>query len=127
MRIVSKRARNTPKQDSIGVAPVLALFAGTVRAEGKMSELNLPKNAPGANLQLNLESQDYKIYRVEIADPDGNLILQNNNLKAKNSKINLFVPAQKLQKGDYIVKLSALNPQNENESVADYSFRVNRK
>jgi hypothetical protein len=53
--------------------------------------------------------------------------LQNNNLKAKNSKINLFVPAQKLQKGDYIVKLSALNPQNENESVADYSFRVNRK
>lgn len=118
---------NTPKQNSIGISPVLALFAGTVRAEGKMPELNLPKNALGANLELNLESQAYKIYRVEIADPDGNLILKNNNLRAKNSKINLFVPAQKLRRGDYIIKLSALNQQNENESVADYTFRVNRK
>ena len=125
----SRKNQNTsaPKQNSAGIAPVLALFAGTVRAEGKMPELNLPKNASGANLQLNLESQDYKIYRVEIADPDGNLVLKNDNLKAGNSKINLFVPARKLGRGDYMIRLSALNTQNENESVADYSFRVNRK
>ncbi len=127
-KLPNKNQNSTvPKQSSIGVAPVLALFAGDVRAEGKMPELNLPKNASGANLQLNLESQDYKIYRVEIVNPDGNLILKNNNLKAKNSKINLFISAQKLRRGDYIIKLSALNPQNENESVADYSFRINRK
>ena len=118
---------NTPKQESPVITPILALFAGAVRAEGKMPELNLPENARGANLQLNLESQDYKNYRVEILDADGNLVLKNNNLKAKNSKINLFVPAAKFRRGDYIVKLSALNPQNEIESVADYAFRVNRK
>ncbi len=118
---------NLPKQNPINVTPFIALFAGTVRSEGKMSELNLPKNASGANLQLNLESQDYKIYRVEIVDPDGNLIVRNNNLKVRNLRINLFVPAAKLPKGEYIIKLSALNPNEENESVADYSFRVNRK
>jgi hypothetical protein len=118
---------NTQKQESPVITPVLALFSGAVRAEGKMPELNLPENARGANLQLNLESQDYKNYRVEIVDADGNLVLKNNNLKAKNSKINLFVPAAKFRRGDYIVKLSALNPQNETESVADYAFRVNRK
>lgn len=128
-REAPNRNQNTDvrKPDSIGVAPVLALFAGMNRADGKMPELRLAKNASGANLQLNLESQDYKIYRVEIVDPDGNLIVQNNKLKARNSKINLFVPANKLKKGDYMIKLSALNPQNENESIADYSFRVNRK
>lgn len=106
---------------------MLALFAGDVRGEGKMPELKLPKNAPGANLQLNLESQEYKIYQIEIVNPDGNSIFKNNKLKARNSKINFFVSTGKLPTGDYIVKLSALNPKGETESVADYPFRVNRK
>ena len=115
------------KPNSVRVAPVLALFAGMRRDGGKMPQLNLPKNASGATLQLNLESQDYKIYQVEIVDPDGNLVFQNNRLKARNSKINLFVPAKKLRRGDYMIKVSAVSPNEENESVADFSFRVNRK
>ena len=118
---------NPPKVISTLPAPVIALFAGGVRGEGKMSELNLPKTAAGANLQLNLESQDYKIYQVEITDPDGNSVFRKNKLRAKNTKLNLFVPAPKLRAGDYLVKLSALNSKNENESVADYSFRVRRQ
>lgn len=118
---------NTEKQSSVKTSPVLALFAGTVRSEGKMPELKLPKNAPGATLQLNLESADYKIYSAEIVNPDGDSIFKNSKLKIRNSKINFFVPAGKLQTGDYIVKLSALNPQGETESVADYFFRINRK
>lgn len=116
-----------PKQKTVESTPFLALFAGSVRSEGKMSELQLPENASGANLQLNLESQDYKIYQIEIVDPDGRSIFQNQRLKAEKSKINFFVPAQKLRKGDYIIKVSALNAQNENESVADYFFRVDPK
>lgn len=118
---------NPPKENAAIPAPILALFAGGVRAEGKMPELNLPKTASGANLQLNLESRDYKTYQVEIVDPDGRLIFKNNKLRARNSKVNLFVPAQKLQTGDYLVKLSGFNRQNENESIADYTFRVKRR
>ena len=118
---------NKPKQTSAASAPVLALFAGTVRGEGKMPELKLPQSASGANLQLNLESVDYKIYSIEIVNPDGNSIFKTGKLKVRNSKINFFVPAAKLQTGDYIVKLSALDANNETESIADYFFRVNRK
>jgi hypothetical protein len=121
-----KQDSDPQKQDSSGGAPMLALFAGTVRGEGKMSELNLPKNASGANLQLNIGGEAYKSYRVEIVDADGNFVWRNNKLKASNSTISFFVPAAKLQGGDYMVKLSARNRQNETESVADYTFRVNR-
>lgn len=121
------RNSNTQKEKTIQINPVLALFAGSVRSEGKTKELNLPKEANNVFLQLNLESTDYKIYLAEIVTADGETILKNNRLKARNSKINFTVPAAKLRRGDYIVKLSALNPQNESESVADYTFRVNRK
>ena len=123
----SNQNSKNQKETRVAPAPVLALFAGTVRGEGKMPALNLPKNAPGANLQLHLESVDYKTYSIEIINPDGNPIFKNSKLKIRNSKINFFVPAGKLPIGDYIVKLSALNPQGENESVADYAFRINRK
>ena len=118
---------NTQKEETTLVNPVLALFAGTVRSEGKTKELNLPKNANNVLLQLNLESRDYKIYLAEIVNADGETVSKSDRLKVKNSKINLSVPAAKLQRGDYRVKLSALNPQNETESVADYAFRINRK
>lgn len=108
--------------------PVLALFAGAARGdEGKTPELNLPPDAPGARLRLRLESQDYKIYRAEVVDPDGARVFRSRNLTAKNSVVNLFVPARALARGDYLVKLSALNQQHEPESVADYSLRVTRK
>lgn len=117
-----KEERNAPI-----VNPVFALVAGTVRSEGKTQQLSLPKNAGTVSLLLNLESTDYKIYSAEIVDADGNIVYSNNNLKAKNSKINFSVSAAKLTRGDYVVKLSARNSNNETESVADYAFRVNRK
>jgi hypothetical protein len=76
---------------------------------------------------LNIRDASYQTYRAEVVDADGARVFQSNNLKAKNSQVSLFVPAAKLQEGDYLVKLSALNRQNVRESVADFSFRVNRK
>ena len=118
---------NTQKEKPVAVNPVLALFAGTVRSEGATKTLNLPEKAESVTLQLNLESVDYKIYLAEIVNADGKVVAKSGNLRAGKSKINFSVPAAKFLRGDYLVKLSALNPQNENESVADYTFRVNRK
>ncbi|HRH41042.1 MAG TPA: hypothetical protein PKY82_05310 [Pyrinomonadaceae bacterium] len=109
------------------VITTLALFTGGVRSEGKTNELNLPKNSGGANLQLNLESQDYKIYRAEIVDQNGKIIYQSGKLSANKSKVNAFVPVQNLKRGDYIIKLYGKNANNQDESVADFQFRVNQK
>ncbi len=100
--------------------PMLALFAGTLRSGGKNNVLTLPENSKGATLQLNLESNDYKVFKVELNDADGKIIFRKNNLKSRKSAINVFIPADKLQSGDYLLKLFG-----ENESVADFQFRVN--
>lgn len=120
-----KKQEEKPKE--IVSNPVLALFAGGVRSEGKTNELNLPRNAQGASLVLNLETQDYQIYRAEIVDENGNIIYRSGKLRARNSKINAFVPSKNLKRGDYILKLYGFNPQNEEESAADFQFRVNPK
>ena len=115
----------TPEIKTSPPNPVLALFAGTMRSEGKNNVLNLPENAKSATLQLNLETVDYKVYQSNLTDADGNVIFRRDNLKAKKSKINLFIPAENLLKGDYIIKLFGKNDAGENESVADFQFRIN--
>lgn len=117
---------NPPAQQNI-LTPTLALFSGMTRADGKMPELFVPKKSRTVNLRLHLDSQDYKIYRVAIVDVDGKVVWQNEKLKAKNKRINFYVPAEKLLRADYMVKVSADNPKGASESIADYAFRVNRK
>jgi hypothetical protein len=109
------------------VIVTLALFAGTTRSEGKTGELNLPKGAKGANLQLKLESQDYKTYRADLVNADGKVIYRSGRLNPKNAKVSIFAPAGKLPAGDYIIKLYGFTSQTQEESAADYQFRVVRK
>lgn len=105
--------------------PVLALFAGTLRDSGEINELNLPKNSSGATFRLNLKMVDYQTFRAQITDGNGKIIYRSGNLKPQKSVINLFVPAKNLDKGDYRINLYGKNTAGENESAADFQFRVN--
>lgn len=109
------------------VIVTLALFAGTTRSEGRAGELNLPKSAKGANLQLKLESQDYKTYRADIVNADGEVIYRSGRLNPRNAKVNILTPAGNLPAGDYLIKLYGFNSTAQEESAADYQFRVVRK
>ncbi|NNE66059.1 MAG: hypothetical protein HKN33_05780 [Pyrinomonadaceae bacterium] len=104
--------------------PVLALFPGTLRSGGQNNVLKMPKTAAGATLQLNLESVDYKNYQAQLTDADGNVLFQKGNLKAPGSRINFYVPGKSLKRGDYLIRLSGKNDAGQNESVADFQFRV---
>lgn len=108
-------------------SPVLALFSGSVRSGGTMSEITLPENAPGLNLQLKLEDMIYKTYQVDIVDPNGSVVFHGGSVGARHSALSVFVPASSLGRNDYIAKVSGINPNNKTESVADYSFRVKRR
>jgi len=116
----------TPKEKTFAPNPVLALFAGTVRGNGKTTSVAIPKDAKGLSLQLNLESRDYKIYLAEIVDQDGNSIFKSGKILAQGARLNAFIPSAKLKKGDYIVKVYGINAENAEESAADFQFRVNR-
>ncbi len=116
---------STPETPKIAPNPVLALFAGTLRADGEVNELNLPKNASGATFRLNLKTVDYKIFQAEITDGNGKIIYRSGNLKPQKSSLSLFVPKKNLSKGDYRINLYGKNSAGENESAADFQFRVN--
>ncbi|MFT3743165.1 MAG: hypothetical protein QM785_02620 [Pyrinomonadaceae bacterium] len=104
--------------------PVLALFAGSVRGGGGMPQLDLPKTANGARLQLNLESSDYERYSAQVADPDGRIVASSSNIKPTGKRVEVFVPTARLKNGEYTVQLSGMNKNNTRESVADFAFRV---
>ena len=120
--------REAPEKDqNSNRPPMLALFAGTVRAEGKLSELNLPKSAASATLQLHLESEDYKDLSRRNRRCQRQTPLPKQQAQSKKLKNQSFRPRRQTSGRDYLVKLSAFNPRHENESVADYPFRVNRQ
>ncbi len=108
-------------------APMLALFAGSVRGWGSLPHLDLPRTANGASLQLNLESRDYERYAAEVVDPDGRVVARSANLRANGKRVEMFVPTARLVSGEYTVRLSGVNKQNASESVADFPFRIIRK
>lgn len=105
--------------------PVLALFAGTLRTGGEMNELSLPTSSTGATFQLNLKTVDYKQFQANVTDGNGNAVFRSGNLRPQRSTVNLFVPAKNLPKGDYRINLFGITAAGENESAADFQFRVN--
>ncbi len=112
----------TPK---VAPNPVLALFAGTLRSDGRLNELDLPKNSNGATFQLNLKAADYKHFQANVTDGNGNVVFRSGILRPQRSTLNLVVPAKNLPKGDYRINLYGKNVAGENESAADFQFRVN--
>lgn len=121
------RNDNKPPNPPKVSTPVLALFAGSVRGGGNLAQLDLPRAANSARLQLNLESRDYDRYTAEVVDPDGRVVTRSPNIRASGKRVEFLVPAAKLANGEYTVRLSGTNKEKMAESVADFPFRVIRK
>ena len=121
-----KPAPTKTPAERVAPNPILALFAGTLRSDGKIGVLELPENARGATLRLNLESVDYKTFRADLTDAEGRAIFRRDGLNVKNKRINLFIPARNLKHGDYLIRLYGRTESGEYESAADFQFRVNR-
>ncbi len=120
---------STPKKESVKKTepkPFIALFPGTLRSGGRNSVLKLPTEAKTATIQLNLKNAPYKTFQVRLTDADGNVLFELENLTPRNSKVVFGIPTAKLSRGDYTIKLNGKNSSVENESVADYQFRVDK-
>ncbi len=124
----AERSPEKPKVDDPVRAtdPVFALIAGTLRSGGSNRVIDLTPGAKTVTLQLNLKDINYKTYRARLTDADGKVLFQRANLESRGSTIDLRVPAGVLKRGDYVVKLDGKNAAGEDESAADFQFRVNR-
>jgi hypothetical protein len=107
-------------------APNLAAFVllpGTLRSEGEQF-IKIAPETDSINLQLTLpkDAAKYQTYRAVLKTADGKTVSTAPNLKS----LELFLSAEKLANGTYIVFLEGQNAQNPAESVAEYTFRVRR-
>jgi hypothetical protein len=126
----NKNANKPPDPPKTRGGVVLALYAGTVRSEGKTRSVTFRKDSgvDAVFLMLYLDGRDYQTYRADVVDQDGNVVYRSGMLKKGVKSIRGFsVPAQNLPNGDYMVRLSGIRPDGQSESAADYQFRVNRK
>ena len=99
------------------------LLPGTLRSGGEQFIKILP-NTDKINLRLTLpkDAVKYSDYSITVKTSNNETILTAKNLKSPN----LTIPAAKLENDTYIIFLEGNNPQKPSESVAEYTFRVNR-
>lgn len=117
---------STPKNVEIKksvLVLVVKLLPGSLRDDGEQ----FVTIAPGVkNLNLLLSPSgapnSYKIFRAVLKTPEDGAIFTSPNLKA----LSFTLPAEKLGNRTYIISLEGQNPQNEFESIDDYTFRVRR-
>ncbi len=115
--------------------PIKPLIASLVLAPplrgGQVPSLSIPAGTDRAAIRLELESDDFKFYSVELRDSaTGRMIWHSgrvNTTVAGNAKfLNVTVPVKTLNPVPYTLSVSGMSPNGQAERVGDYSFRVMR-
>lgn len=106
--------------------PLVASFFFTppLRGAGGLQNISFPKETSTIRITLKLEGNDYKIYRVSLADEAGKNLRQIGNLQSRNETLNVSFPAKLLKPQIYSLIVSGINPNGEAEIIGNYSFRA---
>jgi hypothetical protein len=108
-------------------ASLAASFTLLPKALGETGEqsINIGSGTRTVDLHLALPAAatKFRLYYVAVKTADGDTAFEASGLKTPRVEI----PAAKLDNRTYVIFLKALNPQNARESVAAYTFRVNRQ
>ncbi|MBI2838602.1 MAG: hypothetical protein HYX75_09820 [Acidobacteria bacterium] len=113
-----------PRRPSVETFSVAPLVRG---AQGEPLVIH-----PGTqliDLQVSPGSKDrYESFRAAIATPDGQMVWMQANIQPPSSSglkaISLFVPADALGSGDFILTLSGRSPDGTDEVVTEYALRI---
>lgn len=123
----------TPTPEEGPRSVTLALTFGGVRGGGggQTPTLMLAPATTQVRLVLALNDNDYPAYRASLQNADGAQVYQQPNVKPSASKQGatfvFTVPAQKLPPGEYVLKLSGINPDGEIDDLSKSPFRIVRK
>ncbi|HKO35397.1 MAG TPA: zf-HC2 domain-containing protein [Pyrinomonadaceae bacterium] len=98
-------------------------------AEGG-NRLTVPADTGTIRLQLLLPEYRHESYEASLVDAEGRTVITDRNLPKQLANgqpgVVLDVSASLVPAGDYRVKLNGLNPDGNSESVASYSFRIQK-
>lgn len=137
---VEQTPRNTQNQTAptpkINIAPpkiniASFILAPPLRGGNQIQEISVSSEIDYVAMVLQIESEDYKSYRVSLINrATGKNLWQSGAIKPKtsgeNKRLNIRFPAKLLQPQIYSLEVSGVSPNGAIENISDYSFRVVR-
>lgn len=106
----------------------VTLTPGVTRDAGEMKRVAIPASADGAQLRLELASDEYQSYRAVLQTDEGREIFTGDKLKAEatggGKVVVLSFPSRLLSQGDYQVKLKGITTGGDLQDIGSYYFRV---
>jgi hypothetical protein len=108
--------------------PLFVLATGLLRSGGSMTRIAVPADAPLIRLRLELQGNDYQLYRAVIYNAQAEELWAQSQLTARaddrGAAVIVTLPSKLLPPGDYQLVLSGLERGQQPERVAAYSVRV---
>lgn len=109
----------------------LALMPGQTMSNGEPSSVELSPGVRALRLELIVEDDRYRSYRVELHTDEDGQIWRGDNLKARRSRmstvVTAIIPAKLLAGKEYRVTLSGGAGVGSSDRIGTYSFSITRK
>lgn len=118
------RVTNVPRRSA---AVASFLLTPPMRGLGQMPVVSVPAGAERVMIRLELESNDYRAYRVALLqDADRRVVWRSGPLKTRSGKRFLAVSlrANQLRPQIYALEVSGVSGQGGDEAIGGYPFRV---
>jgi hypothetical protein len=95
----------------------------------KIKQVSIPSGTDTVQLQLSLDSDEYPTYSAQVVRSEQGAIYSRKNLKAEvvgdQRILKLDIPASSITAGDFRIKLSGVQANGSEDSLATYYLTVN--
>lgn len=132
-QIVEKREKVQPQPTNSPSRPIsVASFVLAPSLRGNdLPTLSIAPNTDTAAMQLELEGDDFAIYKVRLQNQaDGRILWQSGKIKSQKRRaikvLNVSFPAKLLKANIYTLEVSGISADGANEIIGNYSFRIVR-
>lgn len=117
---VQPKERPTVTPPKITLASIV--LAPALR-NNQLKTFPISKDITDVAVRLELESDDFPLYRVALSDEAGNNLRQFANLRTRRNSLNVRVPAKSLKSGIYTFEVSGIK-DDAAEIISSYTFRL---
>ena len=122
-----------PPEPEKAVAPAKIIVASfflspSLRGANQIKSFSIPKDTTEIKVNLELETDDFPIYRVALTDESGSVNLWRSGrikaaAKGENKSLPVRFPAKLLKSKIYTLVVSGINAESKTEIISNYSFR----
>ena len=111
---------------------IAVLLLPPTRGASQITDISVPPGTERVTLRLQLESNDFRVYRVVLKEPASNQIVWRSaklraKLEGEATTISISLPAALLKQQNYVVELTGVPARGTGEFVSSYPFKVVRE